>query len=73
MTMPDERTRALRWVGEFLREVRGHEGLPEELRRQIPVILRHYPSSSEIAHQAEYGDDPSGIGGRWLGPEKQKR
>ncbi|CAN5243920.1 hypothetical protein BH10PSE16_BH10PSE16_42630 [soil metagenome] len=73
MTRPDERTRALRWAGEFLAEARRHEGLPEELRRQIPVILRHYPSSLEIAHQARYCDDAPGIGGRWLGPEEDKR
>ena len=73
MTMPNERTRALRWAGEFLAEARRHEGLPEELRRQIPIILRYYPSSLDIAHQARHGDDPSGIGGHWLGPEEDKR
>ncbi|MBH2018489.1 MAG: hypothetical protein I8H91_02770 [Burkholderiales bacterium] len=72
MTMPNERTRALRWAGEFLREAKRHEGLPEELRKQIPFILRHYPSALDIEHQARHGDDVSGIGGRWLGPEEQR-
>ena len=45
MTQPGERTRALRWAGESLREARGHEGLPEQLRRQIPRTLRHCPGS----------------------------
>lgn len=44
MTMPEERTRALRWAGEFLREVRKTEGVPEELKRQAWVILRHTPA-----------------------------
>jgi len=73
MTRPNERARALRWAGEFLREARRHDGLPEELRCQIPAILRHYSSTLDIEHQVEYGDDPCGLGGCWLGPEKEKR
>lgn len=65
MTMPEERTRALRWAGEFLREVRKTEGVPEELKRQAWVILRHYPSTRDIEHQAKHGDDEMGV---WLRP-----
>ena len=52
MTMPNERTRALRWVGEFLRECRERE-LPEDLALQIDAILEDYPSNQSIAHAAE--------------------
>ena len=52
MTMPNERTRALRWVGEFLRECRERD-LPEDLARQIEAILEDYPSDQSIAYAAE--------------------
>lgn len=67
MTMPKERTRALRWAGEFLIECRSRE-LPEDLARQIPYILRHYPSKAEIAREANNGLLESD---QWLGPEDQ--
>lgn len=50
MTTPSERARALRWAGEFLRELQGSgeaAKLPDHLKRQIPVVLRHYPPSYE--------------------------
>ena len=68
MTMPSERARALRWAGEFLREALEVPELPEELKRQVKVILRHYPSAAEIAHQAKRGQAGS-VTGRWLEPE----
>lgn len=67
MTMPSERIRALRWAGEFLLEAVDVPGLPQDLKRQIKAILRHYPSASDIAHHAKYGDDA--VFGRWLEPE----
>ena len=69
MTMPSERARALRWAGEFLREALEVPELPEELKRQVKVILRHYPSAAEITHQAKYGQLSSAVG-RWLEPEE---
>ena len=66
MTMPNERTRALRWVGEFLRECRERE-LPEDLARQIDAILEDYPSSEAIAYVAENNMMLSF--GPWLSPE----
>lgn len=51
MTMPDERTRALRFAREFLESLLSREewpGLPEELRRQALVTLRHYPAAGEL-------------------------
>jgi hypothetical protein len=66
MTMPEERTRALRWAGEFLRECRQRE-LPEDLARQIDYILRHYPGPEEIRARAQAG---RGTLGPWLLPER---
>ena len=68
MTMPHERTRALRWAGEFLREVMQSPDCPPALKHQAYVILRHYPEPHSIAHEARY----SGLarqGVPWLGPE----
>lgn len=48
MTMPDERARALRFAGEILREMRTRSDVPEDLRRQALVALRHYPSPQEL-------------------------
>ncbi len=73
MTTPDERTRALRWAGEFMRELQissAAAGLPDHLKRQIPVILRHYPRAFEIASEVKlqsHQDFP------WLGPEEGER
>lgn len=73
MTMPSERTRALRWAGEFLREVMGSpERFSEELRREAKVILRHYPMPSEIKDWAKSEQDRARLdplGWGWLGPE----
>jgi len=57
--------------GPLTHTTRRHDGLPEELRRQIPVILRHYPSTLDIEHQARHGDDPNRWGGPWLAPEEK--
>lgn len=53
MTIPAERTRALKWAREFLLEIRNPDmwpSVPEELRHQALVILRHFPDPSEIEH-----------------------
>lgn len=70
MTMPHERTRSLRWAGEFLEEVLRSDTCSEELKRQANVILRHYPDSAEIAHQAKFSQDAGVFA--WLGPEVNK-
>jgi len=67
MTMPGERTRALRWVGEFLRDCRAHE-LPEDLERRIDAILKDYPSSEAIAYAAQNNGKMSFY--QWLLPEE---
>jgi hypothetical protein len=66
MTMPTERTRALLWAGEFLREVQMSETLPEKLKTQASWILRHYPEAGEIVRAAA-----SPRAGSWLAPVEQ--
>jgi hypothetical protein len=68
MTMPAERTRALRFAGEFLNELRESGELSEKRTREVISILRHYPSMREIAHQARYGHE-SRVTSVWLAPE----
>jgi hypothetical protein len=41
MTMPEERARALRYVGEILREMRSRPDVPDDLRQQARLTLRH--------------------------------
>ena len=63
MTTPRERTRALLQTKEFLRELIASDktpGIPEEIRRQAKILLRHYPSlvHLELASKAlreQYG------------------
>ena len=76
MTMPHERTRALRWAGEFLREVMESPECPTELRQQAKAILRQYPEPHSIAHEARYSHEAhysctARAGTPWLGPEDQ--
>jgi len=70
MSDPAKTTRALRLAAEFLQQLRFGEAsrLPPDLARQVPYLLRHFPTSSEIADYARHGaylGDP----GRWLHPE----
>ena len=67
MTMPHERLRALQWAGELLRELAHdrskHQALwggevPQELRRQALVILRHYPAEHELLSAAKRENPP---------------
>ena len=48
MTMPDERARALRFAGEVLREMLFRPYVPEDLRKQAQVALRHYPPPQDL-------------------------
>lgn len=70
MTMPCERTRALRWAGEFLDEIQKSADCSPELRRQAEFILRHYPSADEIAAEALACSETDPFW-RWLGPEQK--
>ena len=70
MTMPSERARALRWAGEFLREVRSSSEVPEQLREQARGILRHYSSSDDIRWYAQHCVAPDAFG-KWFSPESK--
>lgn len=48
MTMPNERARALRLAGEILRKMLARVDVPEDLRDQARVTLRHYPDSDGL-------------------------
>jgi len=51
VTTPDERVRALRYAKAVLEAMLSTEewpGIPEELRRQARVSLRHYPTPSDL-------------------------
>ncbi len=48
MTMPHERTRALRWGWEFLLELLDADNLTTEQQARVVKILRHYPSTQQI-------------------------
>ena len=47
MTLPNERARALRWAGEFIKELSNAGELSEKRRQEAQAILRHYPSEAE--------------------------
>jgi len=44
MTMPAERTRALRWGWELLSKLQERAGVPDELRARAAAIARAYPT-----------------------------
>lgn len=67
--MPNERSRALRWAGEFIRDLAAAGVLSDERKREAQGILRHYPSSKEIDAQARAADWEQKIVGPWLSPE----
>jgi len=71
MTMPDERTRALRFGWEFLLELREEPNLTDEQRGTVAEILRHYPCAAEIkawAKDCEQTRDP--LFGAQMAPEE---
>lgn len=62
MTMPDERTRAVIQVGDFLRRLSSAYGadgikrIPTEVRREARALLRHYPGVVDMLDPAESFD-----------------
>ena len=54
MTIPVERTRALRVAGEVLTELLRAPNLTDEQRNQVRWALRHYPSSFEVQMLADH-------------------
>lgn len=67
MTMPDERARALRFAGEILREMRFRKDIPEDLKQQGRVTLRHYPEPTELLQMIQDVDRMPGLPGLALG------
>jgi hypothetical protein len=53
MTMPHERTRALRWGWEFLNELSYADNMTVEQSEQVRQILLHYPTTKELWDCAE--------------------
>jgi hypothetical protein len=74
MTMPIERTRALRLAGELMRDllnVNKNPDVPDEIRKYAEVVLRHYPDGSEIEQMAYISEQDAKIMA-WLAPETSK-
>ncbi|MCY1546206.1 hypothetical protein D9M68_821940 [compost metagenome] len=71
MTMPDERARALRFAGEILREMRSRADVPEDLRQQSRVTLRHYPEPLDLKQMVLDVDrmPRDFLDQHWLAPE----
>lgn len=76
MTMPDERTRSLRFGWEFLIELRDCDSLTDDQRKTVETILLHYPSAAEIrqlAKDCELGTSETATLGLFLAPELPRR
>jgi hypothetical protein len=60
MTMPNERTRAVIQMGEFLLDLSKDSSLPERIRRDAKFLLRHYPNPFQmlLAGRIEEASDP---------------
>lgn len=71
MTMPHERARALRFAGEVLRDLQRNPDVPENIRREARVTLRHYPEPHELKSMIEEVDRLTRLGDcvHWLEPE----
>ena len=67
MTMPKERTRALKWTGELLQELQMDLSISEELRKKVAVIGRHYPPAADIDHASKHPEFLK----TWLAPIEQ--
>jgi hypothetical protein len=62
MTMPDERTRALIWAGNFLIDLALDPDLPYAVRRRAVVIARHFPTLEDVRGIAGLCDQSNGLG-----------
>lgn len=71
MTMPNERARALRLVGEILQKMLARDDVPEDLHYQARVALRHYPDPDGLKQMISDIDrlPHEFIDQRWLSPE----
>lgn len=71
MTTASERARALRVAGEILRKMLARDDVPEDLRYQARVALRHYPDSAGLKQMIGDIDHlpHEVLDQRWLSPE----
>lgn len=54
--MPDERACALSFAGEMLRELQRIPDVPESIRHEARVTLRHYPTAHDLKSMIEAVD-----------------
>lgn len=66
MTMPDERARALRFAGEVLREMLTRADVPDDLKHQARVTLRHYPTEQQLKWMIDDVSRAEGVSRCWL-------
>lgn len=69
MTMPHERTRALVQAGELMQDMLLRDDVPEDLRKQLRVVLRHYPDTRIVQFMAK---SAQAGGSTWLGMEPKR-
>ena len=48
MTMTQERTRSVVQTRDFLKELSRDQNLPENIRDQAKILLRHYPTGEAV-------------------------
>lgn len=56
MTLPNERSRSVRYAREFLRDLldpKKTPRIPRETRRRAYAVLRHFPSDLDIEYAAD--------------------
>jgi hypothetical protein len=63
MTLPDERSRAVKYARQFLVELldpKATPRVPSEIRKRAHRVLRHFPHDLEIEMAAEQAPDVFG-------------
>jgi hypothetical protein len=71
MTTPQERTRALRFADEILKEMLTRDDVPADLKNQARATLRHYPDRFQLqAMIMTLAQSNDGLGPPWLLPEQ---
>lgn len=58
MTIPEERTRSLRFAHQTMREIVDDEQAPQEWRDKVAALLARYPSPQEVLELIQ-AEDPS--------------
>ncbi len=69
MTTPVERTRALRIAGQVLRESLAREDVPDDFKKQIKWVLRHYPTEQQLTWMVDDLSRPESANQSWLALE----